>query len=474
MKESAEPTTSVKSSALETKLPVIWALLLALLTMPYLALSIFARPLADDYCSSAQFHLLGFWQAQANAYNGWTNRYATMFFTGIVDWFGLWGLRVLPAFLILGLAASAYLLLKQFLRRINVEQPRLNLLVYALALTLLTLSALPNLYQSVYWRAGSTAYTLPVIALNLLLAALLSADKRKPAWHTPILFALGAFAAAGFSTANAAVLVTALGFAFCVLSWRKRLAAQERGLWIGALVGSLLGLLVLALQPGARLRLAQMPPMPGLGRLIYLTLRHSAALAYHSLLDFLPARLALLLLGLLCGIRAQALSVPPLKKLVTPLLLTALGAFLMLAAFCAPSALAQSAYPETRSQTGAVTLISVLLLGAGFLAGGWSRAFLSRKSSRALLILLNIGALACLFFAFNQLPAQFAEYRRHAADWDEREAVILQQKDTGSRTALVPGVDSLAGLMEISPDPAQWVNGCAASYYQLDSIRSTE
>src|SRR5690606_15273077 len=70
MKESAGPTTSVKSSALETKLPVIWALLLALLTMPYLALSTFARPLADDYCSSAQFHLLGFWQAQANAYNG--------------------------------------------------------------------------------------------------------------------------------------------------------------------------------------------------------------------------------------------------------------------------------------------------------------------------------------------------------------------------------------------------------------------
>jgi hypothetical protein len=28
--------------------------------------------------------------------------------------------------------------------------------------------------------------------------------------------------------------------------------------------------------------------------------------------------------------------------------------------------------------------------------------------------------------------------------------------------------------MELTPDPSNWVNECAASYYQLDSIRSTE
>ncbi|MEL7644878.1 MAG: DUF6056 family protein [Anaerolineaceae bacterium] len=474
MKANAKPTTSLKNSVLETKLPVLWALLLALGLTPYLALSGFARPMADDYCSSASFDSVGFWQAQANAFTGWTNRYATMFFTGILDSFGPWALRVLPVLLILGLAASAYLLLKQVFRRIHAEQPRPTLLLYALALTLLTLAALPNLYQSVYWRAGSTAYTLPVIALNLLLAALISAHERKPAWYTHFLFALGAFTAAGFSTANAAVLFTVLAFAFGVLLWRKRLSAHERGLWVSALIGSLLGLLVLALQPGAHRRLAQMPPTPGLGRLIYLTLRHSAKLAYHSLLDYLPARLALLLLGLLSGLSSYGLKIPPFKKLLSPLLLTALGAFLFLAAFCAPSALVQSAYPQARSQSVAVYLISALLLGAGILAGGWLRAFLPRKTSRALLTLLSICTLAALFFALNQVPAQYAEYRRHADAWDAREAVILSQRETGLRTVIVPGLDSMAGLEEISPDPASWVNGCAASYYQLDSIRSTE
>ena len=461
-------------NAPERSVGFIWLLLLGLGLAPYLALSVFVRPQADDFCSSALFRSLGFWQAQANAYTGWTNRYATMFFTGIFDWFGLWGLRVLPVLLILGMAASAYLLLKQFFRRINMELPRLSMLAFALALTLLTLSALPNLYQSIYWRAGSLAYTLPVIALNLLLAGLLNAHTRKPAWYTLSAFALGAFVAAGFSTTNAAVQFTALSFVFCVLLIRKRLAPAERGLWVAALAGSLLGLLVLALQPGAHLRLAQMPPMPGLGRLVYLTLRHSAALVYHSLVDFLPARLAALLLGFVFGLSVRGQKIPPLKELLTPLGLTALGAFSLIAAFCAPSALAQSAYPEARSQTIAVYLISVGLLGAGFLAGGWLRALLPGKSSRALLIFLNIAALVSLIFALIPLPAHFAEYRRHAADWDEREALILQQKDAGARSVLVPGVDSLAGLMGFSPDPSQWVNGCAASYYQLDSIRSTE
>ena len=93
-------------NAPERSVGFIWLLLLGLGLAPYLALSVFARPQADDFCSSALFRSLGFWQAQANAYTGWTNRYATMFFTGILDRFGLWGLRVLPSFLSWGLRSA--------------------------------------------------------------------------------------------------------------------------------------------------------------------------------------------------------------------------------------------------------------------------------------------------------------------------------------------------------------------------------
>ena len=136
--------------------------------------------------------------------------------------------------------------------------------------------------------------------------------------------------------------------------------------------------------------------------------------------------------------------------------------------------MAQSAYPGHRAQTGAIYFINAALLGAGFLVGIWLRALLPQKTLRPLQILLNIGALVCLFFALKPLPGQFAEIRRHAAAWDEREVSILAQRDAGARSLLVPGVDSLVELMELSPDPANWVNGCAANYYQVDSIRSTE
>ncbi len=268
---------------------------------------------------------------------------------------------------------------------------------------------------------------------------------------------------------------TALSFVFWVLLIRKRLAPQERVLWVAALAGSLLGLLVLALQPGAHLRLAQMPPMPGLGRLVYLTLRHSAALVYHSLVDFLPARLAALLLGFLFGLSARGQKIPPLKELLTPLGLTALGAFLLITAFCAPSALAQSAYPEARSAN-----YRCLSHQRGAARGGlfgWRRLRLppARKKLTGLAHHTKRRRAGSMFFALNQLPAQFSEYRRHAAAWDEREAIILRKKDEGARSVLVPGVDSLAGLAGALARPRPVVvNGCAASYYQLDSIRSTE
>ena len=134
----------------------------------------YARLQADDYCSSTLFRSNGFIQAQVEAYNGWSNRYATMFFTGIIDRFGSWGMRILPTLLILGLAGSSYLFIKNSFKRLGLPQPRPLLLILSAAVTVLTLASLPNLYQSIYWRAGSTAYTSPIIALNLLLAWLLA------------------------------------------------------------------------------------------------------------------------------------------------------------------------------------------------------------------------------------------------------------------------------------------------------------
>jgi len=452
----------------------LWAALLILLLAPYMLLGSYARLQADDYCSSTLFRSNGFIQAQVEAYNGWSNRYATMFFTGIIDRFGSWGMRILPTLLILGLAGSSYLFIKNSFKRLGLPQPRPLLLILSAAVTVLTLASLPNLYQSIYWRAGSTAYTSPIIALNLLLAWLLGASSRKPSWLAVGGAALAAFLAAGFSTTNAAVQTAALLFLAFVLFRRKQFTRPERALWAAALAGTLVGLAVLALQPGARLRLEQMPPVPGLGRLIYLTMRFSVAVAYHSLIDYLPARLAALFTGLLAGFSASEVRIPTVKKLAGPLLLTGLAVFVMIAACCAPSAFAQSAYPEARAQTSAVYWFSAALLGAGFLAGAWLQTVLPIKRSRAAQAALTVLALVPLILALSQLPALFTDYRERAAAWDNRESMIFAQRDAGQRDLRVPALDSTAGLMELTPDPHLWVNYCAAQYYQVDSIRAGE
>jgi hypothetical protein len=42
------------------------------------------------------------------------------------------------------------------------------------------------------------------------------------------------------------------------------------------------------------------------------------------------------------------------------------------------------------------------------------------------------------------------------------------------RTVSVQALDSWFGLEEMGPDPAMWVNHCAADYYGLQGIQANE
>ena len=68
-----------------------------------------------------------------------------------------------------------------------------------------------------------------------------------------------------------------------------------------------------------------------------------------------------------------------------------------------------------------------------------------------------------------------SRYERIAAVWDERDASIKSQKDKGANVIHVQAIDSQflgGGILEWYPEP-NWVNMCAAEFYQVKEIRAT-
>jgi len=110
----------------------------------------------------------------------------------------------------------------------------------------------------------------------------------------------------------------------------------------------------------------------------------------------------------------------------------------------------------------------------GIAAGFQARIHIPPHSLKSFTLALTL--LAIIFIVWetisycNTIPA----VRKRAAKWDERNAYILEQKAAGNSDITVDGLDSIGYILEISPDPGKWVNQCAASFYQVNSIIASE
>jgi hypothetical protein len=63
-------------------------------------------------------------------------------------------------------------------------------------------------------------------------------------------------------------------------------------------------------------------------------------------------------------------------------------------------------------------------------------------------------------------------YSQRAEIWDERDAKINADRDRGIMVMEVTGIDSLpvGGMRDFKSEPGDWINECAAVYYEVDAI----
>jgi hypothetical protein len=149
--------------------------------------------------------------------------------------------------------------------------------------------------------------------------------------------------------------------------------------------------------------------------------------------------------------------------------------FILIVGCAAPSAYAQSAYPEQRSLITARFVMVLAIAYLGWMLGEWVTARITpnRKWVPALAVVLLLGLNVYPLRSLNGILANYSGFQKWASFWDQRDQDIQALKAQGQKDIEVVRIDHIIpDVGDLSDDPGYWYNHCAAEYYGVDSIRA--
>ena len=335
-------------------LPVLAGAVGAAYLLPLLASStvgLFSRYMADDFCTAAVARTLGLVQAEAYWYLGWSGRYAYVLLVDIASLIGPGVVPVLPAVLIVSWLAALAWSLAQLRPWVRITAPAAMLL--ATVLVSATISAIPNLPQSLYWRNSSLTYTAPLV-LGSLLAGIALRQTARPGHPVAWLVVLAlAFFAGGFSEIYTALQFGLFGLAVVtafILAGRKA-RWRASGPWLAGLLGTAGALAAIALAPGTHSRQATLAAPPSLSWLIANSRLYSSWFVRDAFLQHTPLLLAVAALcAMLAVVAAAHPAAPPRPRwrcLAAALLVWPAVTFgLLMACYSAPARVPPATCPR--------------------------------------------------------------------------------------------------------------------------------
>jgi hypothetical protein len=462
--------------------PVVLTASAAIALVAYGYSALFVRYVADDYCMGASLGDFGWAGAQPHWYEAWSGRFAaTGLETSAQQLLGPSSSNLLPILLIVGLFLATWLAL----REVTQIEWRLALVLASVG-SYAMLRAAPNIFESIFWLTGGIAYGPLTVLMALAAVAVARAARRgRPSLWLSVAAILG-FISAGFSETASALQVTGLALlvAFTLLpaGW-SRLRSLRLGL-LFAFAGSLAGAAVVIAAPGNAVRQAALPPHPSvfhaLRQAVQLSAEFTAGLVQHN-----PDIVVLVVVtSALVAYRTHRSPGRTLNRqaLWSLLLGTALASALMFMCFF-PALWFMSAPPPDR------TLIfgSVILVGWLGAAGWWIGTTLAGRRLAPGRWPGRVPARAMMLGAFLLLAcvplATAASIYRHQDSLAQqaRSADLLDQEITAARVGhrnVVVGWSPGPNVMPLvigpssypTTDPNNWINGCMANYYQINSL----
>ena len=335
----------------------------------------------------------------------------------------------------------------------------------------------PDLYETLYWRAGMTSHFAPVVFIPFFSAFLLrqiqNATSGRPALWTQAACFLLPFLIGGLSEPPTALMITVLALGI-LAAWRWSDVRQRRSILIllfWALAGALTALIVMALAPANSIRMTTPPPpLPEL-------LSRIVSYPLYFILDTLralpiPTLISMAVPALLFYVKytstPDGLSAQARTRLALLLIVVLSLAYLLIAASFAPSAYGQS-YPAPRARFSGRAVMTIALMTEGALLGVLlAQALRPVYLRRLAVVALAILALYPLRTAQRLVP-EIPVYQQRATAWDAREAEIVAMKAQGERDLLVRFL-SEERLQDLGDRTGFRLNRCAAALYGVDSI----
>jgi len=448
----------------------------------YAYLGIFSRYGSDDYCLSAFFKQDNLISAMILRYFSASSRYTNILFIGLVDkTLGWHNVAILPALMLTLFVWGLYLLFKEIAEMLELGWSRRIIFFLSLLLVYFSIMQAPDLYETLYWRAGMTSHFAPLVFIpffgTFLLRQIGNAQEHHPAlWVQAACFILP-FLIGGLSEPPTALMITILALAMGAAWWwgdvRYRRSILMILLW--SLLGALTALIVMAVAPANSIRMQTAPP--GLMELV------SRIISYPS--DFIIDTLRTLPLPTLISIVAPALFFyakyaqsprdisrqAPNRPGILMVIVLIFG-YLFIAASFAPSAYGQS-YPAGRARiAGRVLMTGALMIEGGLLgvlvAQVRTRFFQSgylRGFAIFALLIVALYPLRTSWRVFGEIPV----YQQRAAAWDLRESEIRRLQAEGVDDLVVRYL-SEERTQDLGDHESFRLNRCASTIYEVNSI----
>jgi hypothetical protein len=446
----------------------------------------FSRYLQDDYCYGSTIREQGFLAGvvypyfHGTEYNG--NRYALTLFAGITEVIlGTRGQLLYSLLSLLAWASSLAILIHKILKMIQKKNNGWLSIFLAAVLVTFTCYLAPDLYQSLYWRNSSLTYLWPIIMFLFVLGGAVRAGEKNQ--HS-FLFYLGLFLssvlAAGFSETAAVwqISIIALVLIFSNLFLKnKSEVLQNNRTFLTVLAGTLAGAALLIISPvnstqlqGPSTNMASFPD------LIQKSLRFGFDFLRYSIAGkWLPFSI-LFLFGffIVQFVEVPEISIKSIAKMTFGL---CVSLYLLSVASMTPSVLVRTAYPDPRAQLipHFTLILTIYLLGT--LAGcAFSSLKLNRFTSLTNLLMAAL-FVGLAFYSARMIPLIHSDdsvLQARAVAWDQRQALIEQEKSAGELDITVPAFDNIDKINELHLERDHWVNICAARYYGVNSISAVE
>jgi len=234
---------------------IIFFLLLGFL--PYLYLSFFAQPIADDFAFAAQYKNNNYFSLVKETYFNSSGRYISNFliYLNPISFNSFFGYQLIPFVLIITSIVSFY----TFFKTVFVALTKQMIWIITLSFSLIYISLLPNIAEQIYWFTGSIIYHLGLLITIIYFTFLIKLFRNElvisKAIHL-IILSLLLLMAAGFNEVLTLSLLLIL-FVLVILFYRNKW--KSKNVIVIQFLLLLVFITVLVIAPGNILRESYYP-----------------------------------------------------------------------------------------------------------------------------------------------------------------------------------------------------------------------